>query len=150
VVAGLGGLRPAPAHRDCSPWNVVITPAGDPVLLDWESAEPDGLPALDLFYFLANCAFVLGRAFESGSVRESYARLLDPASAYGQVAQRAVTEYAAALRIPPEQFRPLRLLCWIVHSRSDYLHLRLEAGGEPRPEDLRRGMFLGLIEEELR
>ena len=150
MLAGVGELQPAPEHRDCSPWNIVIAPSGEPVLLDWESAEPDGLPALDLFYFLANCAFVLDEAFEGGSVRETYARLLDPAGEYGQVAQRAVTEYASALRIPPEDFRRLRLLCWIVHSRSDYRHLQLEAGGTPRPEDLRKGIFLGLIEEELR
>jgi glycosyltransferase involved in cell wall biosynthesis len=150
ALAGLGELPPAPEHRDCSPWNVVVTPGGEPVLLDWESAEPDGLPALDLFYFLVNCAFVLEGAFERGRVRETYARLLDPESEYGRVAQRAVTEYAAALGIAPADFRRLRLLCWIVHSRSDYRHLQLEAGGEPRPEDLRRGMFLGLVEEELR
>jgi glycosyltransferase involved in cell wall biosynthesis len=150
ALAGLGELPPTPEHRDCSPWNVVITPAGEPVLLDWESAEPDGLPALDLFYFLANCAFVLDRAFEAGSVRESYARLLDPDGEYGRVAQRAVTEYATALRIAPEDFRRLRLLCWIAHSRSDYRHAQLAAGGTPRTEDLRRGIFLGLVEEELR
>jgi glycosyltransferase involved in cell wall biosynthesis len=149
TLAGLGELPPAPEHRDCSPWNVMIAPSGEPVLLDWESAEPDGLPALDLFYFLANCAFVLDGAFESGRVRESYARLLDPAGDYGQIAQRAVTGYATALRIAPEDFRRLRLLCWIVHSRSDYRHLQLEAGGTPRPEALRRGIFLGLVEEEL-
>jgi glycosyltransferase involved in cell wall biosynthesis len=149
-LAGLGELPAAPEHRDCSPWNIVIARSGEPVLLDWESAEPDGLPALDLFYFLVNCAFVLDRSFESGSTRETYARLLDPDSAYGQIAQRVVTEYATALGIPSADFHRLRLLCWIVHSRSDYRHAQLATGGAPRPEDLRRGMFLGLIEEELR
>jgi glycosyltransferase involved in cell wall biosynthesis len=149
-LVGLGELPPAVEHRDCSPWNVVITPAGDPVLLDWESAEADGLPALDLFYFLANCAFVLDGALESGRTRESYARLLDPSREYGRVCRRAVGEYAAALGIGPEDLARLRLFCWIVHSRSDYRHAQLEAGGEPRPEDLRKGMFLGLVEEELR
>jgi glycosyltransferase involved in cell wall biosynthesis len=150
ALTGLGELPSAPEHRDCSPWNIVIVPSGDPVLLDWESAEPDGLPALDLFYFLANCAFVLDKAFEGGSVRESYARLLDPAGEYGQIAQRAVTEYATALDIASEDLARLRLLCWIVHSRSDYRHAQLATAGEPRPEDLRRGMFIGLVEEELR
>lgn len=149
-LAGLGDLPAAPEHRDCSPWNVVITPAGSPALLDWESAEPDGLPALDLVYFLANCAFVLDGALESGRTRESYARLLDPGSEYGGIAARAMAEYAAALDLGPEELRRLRLLCWIVHSHSDYRHLQLEAGGAPRPEDLRKGMFLGLVEEELR
>jgi aminoglycoside phosphotransferase (APT) family kinase protein len=150
ALEGLGALSSTVEHRDCSPWNVLITPTGEPVLLDWESAEADGLPALDLFYFLANCAFVLDGALEDGRTRESYARLLDPTSEYGPVFQRAVTEYAAALELAPEDLTRLRLLCWIVHSRSDYRHLQLEAGGTPRQEDLRRGMFLGLVEEELR
>jgi glycosyltransferase involved in cell wall biosynthesis len=149
-LAGLDELPGAPEHRDCSPWNVVITPAGDPVLLDWESAEADGLPTLDLFYFLANCAFVLDGALEDGRTRESYARLLDPAGEYGQIFQRAVAEYASALDLAPGDLDRLRLLCWLVHSRSDYRHAQLASGGEPRPEDLRRGMFLGLVEEELR
>jgi glycosyltransferase involved in cell wall biosynthesis len=149
-LAAVSDLPAAPEHRDCSPWNIVITPAGDPVLLDWESAEPDGLPGLDLFYFLANCAFVLDGALESGRTRESYARLLDPTTEHGRIYRRAVGEYASALEIAPEDLARLRLLCWIVHSRSDYRHLQLEAGGAPRPQDLRGGMFLGLVEEELR
>ena len=149
LLAELGELPPAPEHRDCSPWNVLLTPQGDPVLLDWESAEADGLPGLDLVYFLANCAFVLDRAIESGRTRESYTRLLDPRSDYGRIAEKATTAYTTALGIDADDFRRLRLLCWVVHSHSDYRHLQLESADAPRPEDLRKGMFLGLIEEEL-
>ncbi|MGN6815008.1 MAG: glycosyltransferase [Solirubrobacterales bacterium] len=150
LLDGLGDLPPACEHRDCSPWNVLITPAGDPVLLDWESAEPDGLPGMDLVYFLANCAFVLDGAIESGRTRESYARLLDPTTPYGRIAAKAIADYSAVLEIDADNFHRLRLLCWLIHSRSDYRHLQLESSGSPRPEDLRRGMFLGLVEEELR
>jgi glycosyltransferase involved in cell wall biosynthesis len=136
-------------HRDCSPWNVLLTPKGDPVLLDWESAEPEGLPGTDLVYFLANCAFVLDGALESGRTRETYAKLLDPTTSHGAVATKAIHSYTAALGISPEDFRRLRLLCWIVHSRSDYGHLRLESPETPRPADLRRSTFFGLVEEEL-
>ncbi|HEU5253641.1 MAG TPA: glycosyltransferase [Solirubrobacterales bacterium] len=149
LLADLGEMRPAVEHRDCSPWNILIGPGGDPVLLDWESAEPDGLPGLDLVYFLANCAFVLDGALESGRTRETYARLLDPATPHGRVAARALGDYTAALGISDEDFRRLRLLTWIVHSRSDYRHLQLEAAGEPPVEALRGSVFLGLAEEEL-
>jgi glycosyltransferase involved in cell wall biosynthesis len=148
-LGGLGDLPRACEHRDCSPWNVLLGAGGEPVLLDWESAEPDGLPGMDLVYFLANCAFVLDGAIESGRTRESYARLLDPATPCGRVAAKATDVYTAALGIGAEDFRRLRLLCWIVHSRSDYRHLQLEAQGAPSPRDLRGTMFLGLIEEEL-
>ncbi|HWO83452.1 MAG TPA: glycosyltransferase [Solirubrobacterales bacterium] len=150
LLDGLGDLAPAVEHRDCSPWNVLLAPVGDPVLLDWESAEPEGLPGLDLVYFLANCAFVLDGALESGCTRESYARLLDPATSHGAVAARAVAEYSAALGISEADFRRLRLLCWIVHSRSDHRHLRLEYGGTPPREALRKSVFAGLVDEELR
>ena len=150
LLEGLGDLPPAIEHRDCSPWNVLLTPAGDPVLLDWESAEPEGLPGLDLVYFLANCAFVLDGALESGRTRESYAHLLDPATPHGAVAARAIDEYTAALGISEADFRRLRLLCWMVHSRSDHRHLQLEHGGAPPREALRSSVFAGLVDEELR
>lgn len=150
LLAGLGDLPAVPEHRDCSPWNILIAPNGDPVLLDWESAEPDGLPGPDLVYFLANCAFVLDGALESGRTRETYAELLDPATPHGQVAARAIDAYTAALGISAEDFHRLRLLTWIVHSRSDFRHLQLESPGLPTPEALSGSIFLGLVEEELR
>ncbi len=149
ILDDLGGLPSVPEHRDCSPWNVVLTPGGEPALLDWESAEPEGLPGMDLIYFLANCAFVLDGAIESGRTRETYAKLLDPRTTYGRIARRARHEYASALGIGGADLRRLRLLCWIVHSRSDYRHLQLESPGAPAPDELREAMFLGLVAEEL-
>jgi len=149
LLDSLGDLPVTVEHRDCSPWNVLVQPGGDPVLLDWESAEPDGLPGLDLVYFLANCAFVLDGALESGRTRESYAQLLDPATPHGRVAARAIGAYTAALGISADDFRRLRLLTWIVHSRSDYRHLRLESNRRPSAAELRRSTFLGLVEVDL-
>ena len=149
ILDDLGELAPVPEHRDCSPWNIVLTPGGEPALLDWESAEPEGLPGMDLVYFLANCAFVLDGAIESGRTRETYAKLLDPRTTYGRIARRARHEYMSALGIGGADFRRLRLLCWIVHSRSDYRHLQLESPGAPAPDQLLEAMFLGLVAEEL-
>jgi glycosyltransferase involved in cell wall biosynthesis len=150
LLDGLGEVPSACEHRDCSPWNILLSADNAPVLLDWESAEPEGLSGLDLVYFLANCAFVLDGAIESGRTRESYARVLDPGTPYGRVAAAAIDEYCSALEIRPEDFHRLRLLCWIVHSRSDYRHLELEAGAPPSAEALRGAMFAGLVEEEIR
>jgi hypothetical protein len=145
----LDDLPEACEHRDCSPWNVVLDQRDAPGLLDWESAEPRGLPGLDLAYFLANCAFVLDGALESGRTRESYARLLDPATPYGKVAAGCTAEYCNRVGIDSKDFARLRLLAWVVHSRSDYRHLEMAAAGPPSREALRSATFLGLIEAEL-
>ncbi|MDX6602105.1 MAG: hypothetical protein QOF13_1307 [Solirubrobacterales bacterium] len=146
----LDGLPQTCEHRDCSPWNVILAESGAPTLLDWESAEPRGLPGLDLAYFLANAAFVIEGALESGRTREIYRHLLDPATSLGAVAARCGDQYCARLGLSPRTYAGLRVLCWIVHSRSDYRHLEIEAAGPPRPERLRDSTYLGLLEEELR
>jgi hypothetical protein len=148
----LGELGPLPAaceHRDCSPWNFIVTAEGGLGLLDWESAEPEGLPALDLVYFLANAAFVIDGALESGKTRTTYRRLLDPAGSYGATFAACTAAYCERAGVPPAALPGLRLLCWLVHCRSDYRHLEMAAAGPPSPEALRGSMFFGLVEEEL-
>lgn len=147
--AALGPLPIVPEHRDCSPWNVVLGADDAPGLHDWESAEPRGLPGLDLAYFLANCAFVLDGAIESGRTRESYERLRDPSTPVGATAARCEHEYREAFEIDAGDFARLRLLAWLVHSASDYNHLAMESGGTPGPDALRASAYLGLIEAEV-
>lgn len=147
--AAVAGLPVVCEHRDCSPWNVVLAARDLPALLDWESAEPHGLPGLDLVYFLANAAFVLEGALEEGTTRAAYRRLLDPLTPYGAVAAAEAARYCEALDLDPALLPALRQLCWMVHCRSDYEHLRLAAAGEPALEDLRNAPFLGLLLEEL-
>jgi len=145
----IGELPEACEHRDCSPWNVVLEEGGAPGLLDWESAEPHGLPGLDLAYFLANCAFVIDDALESGRTRESYAGQLDPNTPHGAVAAGCAERYCARVGISIEDYARLRLLCWVIHSASDHRHLSMAAAGPPSSEALHDSSFLGLLETEL-
>ncbi|HVF89463.1 MAG TPA: aminoglycoside phosphotransferase family protein, partial [Blastocatellia bacterium] len=41
-------------HGDCHTGNILITPAGRAAFVDWERAEPAGIPLWDLLYFLRN------------------------------------------------------------------------------------------------
>jgi hypothetical protein len=148
-LVGIPDLPRVFEHRDCSPWNLVLAARDRPALLDWESAEPDGLPGLDLVYFLANSAFVLDGALESGTTRQSYARLLDRGTPYGQVAATEIRRYCEEVGVDAGAIPQLRLLCWVVHCSSDYHHLRLEVAGEPKPDALREAPFLGLVLEEV-
>jgi hypothetical protein len=148
-LAEIGDLPEACEHRDCSPWNVVLDESGAPGLHDWESAEPHGLPGLDLAYFLANCTFILDDALETGRTRESYERLLDPTTPYGAVAASCAARYRERVGIAAADYARLRLLCWVIHSHSDHQHLTMAAAGPPSHEALRSSSFLGLLETEL-
>jgi hypothetical protein len=146
---GLEALPPACEHRDCSPWNVVLGSDGAPGLLDWESAEPRGLPGLDLAYFLANCVFVLDGALDSGRTRESYQRLLAGDSPHSATTAAREAEYGERTGLGADALQRLRLLAWLIHSRSDHRHLTMAAAGPPSPEALRGAPYLGLVEVEL-
>ena len=101
-------------QRDFSPWNVLLdgTKLG---VVDWESAEPRGLLALDLIYFLANCGFILDRAATVDDCIGSYRRTLGrDAPADGPFA-RCLRRYSAGNGIDEATLRSLRACTWLVH-----------------------------------
>lgn len=150
--ARLGTLGPLPVvleQRDFSPWNLLVGPDGSLQVLDWESAEPRGLPALDLIYFLAYLTFYVERARTPDQYRRSYRMLLDPTSARGAVFHECLELYAARAGVPATDIPTLRLLCWMLHSRSELRRQEEDAGGAPSGETLREGLFLSLWEEEM-
>lgn len=136
-------------NRDCSPWNAVLTPGAGPTLLNWDSAEPRGLPLLDLVYFLATSALVVENAVEVQRARAAYARLLNPATRTGRVAADCIKTYCAELGIAASAVPPLRLLTWILHTHSDFLPLERDLPATPVRTAFGPGVFLGLVREEL-
>jgi hypothetical protein len=150
ALGSLGNLPLVCEQRDFSPWNVLLAPENKLVVLDWESAELHGLPGLDLWYFLTHLAIFLEDAIPAGRVHTAYRKLLDPSTFTGSVAAECVAYYAQRVGISIEDFSRLRMLVWLVHSRSEYMHFTADAGGRPAPEKLRRSIFFQLWEEEVR
>jgi hypothetical protein len=132
ILATLDDLPLVCEQRDCSPWNVLIANDGELVILDWESAEPRGLPLLDLVYFLTYLIFFLDGAMESQRFTESYRAALDPATFTGRIVAECQQRYLARVGLDPRVLRPLRLLTWLIHLREH-----------------RRALFVRLWEEEL-
>ncbi len=149
ILATLGDLPLVCEQRDCSPWNVLITDDGELVLLDWESAEPRGLPALDLIYFLTYLIFFLDGAMDSGRFTESYRAALSPATFTGSLQAECLRYYVTRTGIDPSALTPLRLLAWLIHSRSEHSRLAAESAGQPDPTALQHSLFVNLWEEEL-
>jgi hypothetical protein len=131
-LATLGDLPLVCEQRDCSPWNVLIDSAGELVILDWESAEPRGLPLLDLVYFLTYLMFFLDGAMESQRFTESYRATLDPTTFTGRIVAECQQRYLACVGLDSSVLLPLRLLTWLIHSRGH-----------------QRELFISLWEEEL-
>jgi hypothetical protein len=149
----LGTLGPLPLvceQRDFSPWNLLIGSRGELQVLDWESAEPRGLPLMDLVYFTTYLSFYVEGARTRERHLECYRDTLQPSTCTGSVVQECQERYADRVGIRQTDIGPLRLLCWMVHSRSEYQHFVTEIGGVPGPGQLRRSLFLRLWEEELR
>jgi len=150
IVRAIGALPAVPEQRDFGPWNLLVTPEGDLGVLDWESADADGLPLLDLLYFLAYASFNVDRAHDRGARVSSYRRSLDASSPTGMVRHECVARYADALGLERGELGPLRVLLWMIHAPSDFRHAAADAGGPPPAPALARSLFLALWAEEAR
>jgi hypothetical protein len=150
LVREIGDLPPVPEQRDLGPWNVLVTPAGELGVLDWESAEVDGLPALDLLYYLAYAGFYVDHARDLESRVASYRRSLDPSTPTGAVRRECLARYVDALGLDTADLGPLRVLVWMIHAHSDYSHAADDIGEPPPPAVLVRSLHLALWAEEVR
>ena len=148
MLATLGDLPVVAEQRDFSPWNVFDGDAGL-IVLDWESGVAEGLPALDLIYFMAHAAFYLEGAWVSGRYEDAYRAAWSRDTAIGRTNLACVERYLATLSVSPDLLPALRLLAWVLHSHSDWIHRRDDAGGVPAAEALRDSRFLLLFRTEL-
>jgi hypothetical protein len=156
VEAQLRRLPPLPVvpeQRDCSPWNVLVTSEGRFALLDWESAEPEGLPILDLYYFLANAAFVADGSLGFGRETATYRSLKDERTLYGSVFCEVVEEYARDLALDGSARSGLLAFMWMLHAVGQYERL-LAAMPEDDPDRTRTAarssLFFALWQQEVK
>jgi hypothetical protein len=149
VISRVGALPLVCEQRDFSPWNILLTAKGNLAVLDWESAELEGLPALDLIYCLTYLAFFFDHASDDRGYRRSYRTALDQTTFTGAIHAECFERYARALNLSMSNLHSLRLLTWMVHSRSEYQRLVADVNDEPAAEVLRRSLFFTLWKEEL-
>ncbi len=145
VLSPLGALPEVCEQRDCSPWNLLVQRDGAIAMLDWESAEQRGVPALDLLYFLTYAGFFVEGTMHSGWELASYRRMLTPSTSVGGVYAECATTYAERVGFDLPTLDPLRLLCWLIHARSAQLREKSETTGAPEDSTL----LLDLAREEL-
>jgi glycosyltransferase involved in cell wall biosynthesis/GT2 family glycosyltransferase len=148
-LADLARLPRAIEHRDLAPWNLRLMPSGELGVLDWESAELDGIAGPDLHYGLAHLAFDAAGAGRVDDQVATYRALLDSRSALGSAAAGVISRYAGRVGVAEGTVRRLALVAWLIHARSEYRRLAGDAGRSPDPEVLRQALFVGLMRADL-
>ena len=96
-------------HGDLSHPNLLILRSGALGVIDWELAEPQGLPAQDLFFFLTYVAFAGARADSTGHYIGAFHLAFFGPSAW---ARPYVLAYARRLGLPVELLTALFVACW--------------------------------------
>lgn len=127
LVAPLGTM-PLPLvfeHGDLSYPNLMLLPSGEPGVIDWELADPYGLPACDLFLFLTYAAFATHNARAHNSYEAAFQSAFFAPTAWTKPYIRL---YAQRLQLPPEALTPLFVLTWLRYIVSQLM--RLDAGNE--------------------
>jgi hypothetical protein len=149
ALGALGLLPTACEQRDFAPWNIFVTPEGELSVVDWESAEPHGLPALDLIYFLTYLAVYRERASTPDDVHAVHRSTVDASTPVGKVTRECLERYVGLTKMNARALAPLRVLCWLVHSRSEYARFARDGGGAPDPAALRNSLFVRFWQQEL-
>jgi hypothetical protein len=144
----LPDLPLVPEQRDMGPWNLVLGRDGIGVL-DWESAEPSGLPVLDLIYFLVYAAFHVAGARRSDNLLDTYRAVRTPTTLLGRVARDCLVRYCRGLEVPPGVLHQLHLLTWMIHAQSEHRRLVEDAGGPPTQRALRSALLPALWQAEM-
>jgi hypothetical protein len=142
LVTGLPVVPRACEHRDCSPWNLHRDGRGRLGLLDWESAQIDGLPLMDVLYYVAQATMLLAAP---GSERLAYAEMLQPGTPAERTLARCIERYVLLTGLDPRAIGPLRVLCWLAHlPAARRRHADGRADGSTHPD-----LFLALVKQEL-
>lgn len=116
LLAGLSALPAVLQHNDLGTWNIVTAGEPDFTAVDWESANPSGLPLWDLWYFLAS-ALPLLEGEDARDVR-GFALLFRGEAAGSSALFRWTRSAVEALGIPPDAVGKLATLCWLHHGLS--------------------------------
>ena len=148
LLEGFGDLPNVCEHRDCSPWNIVLTDGGARRCSTGSRRSRAGCPGRTSSTSSPTPPSCSTEPWRRGGPASPTRSCSTRRRRTGGWRPRRSTPTPSAVGLGAEDLRRMRLLCWIVHSRSDYRHLEHgrgrhsgpggPAGGEvPRPD--RRG-----------
>ncbi|MGH3046137.1 MAG: phosphotransferase, partial [Gaiellaceae bacterium] len=137
LARGLGGLPLVFQHGDPGPWNVLVTREGRPAFLDWEAAEPEGMPLWDLFHFLRSYSFMVSRAAGTRDALASFSEQWLAESPFNRLLVETTRRFCTQTGLAAGLVEPLFYLCWMHRARK-------EAATLP-PSRLQNGRYVNIL-----
>ncbi len=124
-------------HGDPGAWNAVVTQSGRVAFLDWEAAEPQGMPLWDLFYFLRSYCVGAARAGGTRNRLAGFAQHFLAESPLSPLVIESTRRYCERIALPARLIEPLFYTCW--------MHRALKESTRLTPAKLDRGHYVGLL-----
>jgi hypothetical protein len=137
--------RPLPLvmqHGDPGAWNLLVGADGRPAFLDWEAAEPEGMPLWDIFYFVRSFSVTVARAAGVRSSLRAVRRELLDDGPVNALLVGAVERQCDQIGLDRELVEPLLTTCW--------MHRALKEATRLPPRRLDRGHYVKLLRLTLR
>jgi hypothetical protein len=137
LARGVDGLLLVFQHGDPGPWNILITADERPAFLDWEAAEPDGMPLWDLFHFLRSYSFTVSRAAGRRDPLRSFAEHWLAQSALNRLLVETTGRFCTQAGLAPGLVEPLFYVCW--------MHRALKEAATLPPRRLQNGRYVNIL-----
>src|SRR5262249_50465353 len=100
-------------HGDSGFWNLLSLGKDRIGFLDWENAEPRGMPLWDFYFFWSMFCVEAGSRAGKGSRLEAFEALLLQDTRYAQRFMEIVRDYAAQVGVAESLWEPFFYLCWL-------------------------------------
>lgn len=124
-------------HGDAGSWNVLITREDRIAYVDWEAAEPNGLPLWDLFYFLKTYGTIMFRREGVHDSLQAFTKNFLDATAIGSQLIDSTRRYCESVGLDKRWIEPLFYTCWV--------HRALKEATRLRRETLESGHYVNLL-----
>jgi hypothetical protein len=120
-------------HGDSGVWNVMVSPSGALTFLDWENADPQGVPLWDLLYLTqTHGSASAARRGVRYTAKTFAAQILGP-SPWRDVLDRRLRRCADELDLDPATIDALTTLLWV--------HLAVKESSRLAPQRLVRSRY---------
>lgn len=124
-------------HGDPGRWNVFVTPNGRISFLDWEAAEPNGMPLWDLLYFLRSFCMAVAESHGAHNRLQSLERFFLNNSLFAELAVESISNYCVETGLASSVVEPLFYTCW--------MHRALKESTRLSPATMAEGHYVSFL-----